>query len=133
MAQMTDATTIQQEVTSLVRAWQEAFDRGDTAGVAEFYTEEAVSRLSSGRILRGRDAIHDWIRESLDDGVKFRFSVVESELLESGREAFSWVGWTALTEAGEVGEGELFLLHKLVDGEWKVHRTFSASPPESGA
>lgn len=46
----------------VVRAWVEAFNRGDADEVAAYYAEDAVNHQVANEPVRGRSAIHDMFR-----------------------------------------------------------------------
>jgi limonene-1,2-epoxide hydrolase len=46
----------------VVRAWVEAFNRGDADEIAGFYTENAVNHQVANQPVEGRAAIHDMFK-----------------------------------------------------------------------
>ncbi|WP_420411471.1 YybH family protein [Roseibium sp.] len=55
------------------RAWQETFNRGDAKGCADFYSPEAVMKVTPFGEFRGREEIQEFWEEIISDG----FSDVE--------------------------------------------------------
>jgi uncharacterized protein (TIGR02246 family) len=52
---------------SIVKDWQEAYNRKDTATIASFYTEDAIQVVPTG-VIRGREAIQKSVEAGLNAG-----------------------------------------------------------------
>lgn len=51
-----------------VRAWEEAFNKADAAGVAAVYTEDAIVMPPNMPTVQGRAAIEKWMSEGFGQG-----------------------------------------------------------------
>ncbi len=104
-----------------LRAWQKAFDSGDAAAVAAFYTLDAVRMPYQAPTLKGRAAIQAHIESTFARGV----ASVELEVLGSDSQGkLAWAcGTYALKTADgtKVQQGKWMNVSKKVDGEWLTY------------
>jgi uncharacterized protein (TIGR02246 family) len=67
---MAGAQTVRQEIEEQNRAFVAAFKRGDAAGVAAAYLEDARLLPPGGQAVNGRDAIRQFWQSVMDQGVR---------------------------------------------------------------
>ena|SRR5689334_18964555 len=66
-AQSTKSSPGDSPFASVVREWQEAYNRKDTATIANLYTEDAIQVVPTG-VIRGREAIRKNVEAALNAG-----------------------------------------------------------------
>lgn len=107
-----------------------AYNRGDAAGVAAFYTENGQALPPNSDFVTGRQAIQGFWQAVMDMGMKaLTLKIVE---LEGHGDAAIEVGkYTFHGDEGQVlDEGKYIVIYKQEDGEWKLHRDiFNSSRP----
>jgi uncharacterized protein (TIGR02246 family) len=115
-------------------AFEQAFRRGDAAGMAELYTEGGMLLPTGRDFIKGKKAILDFWQGAMDMGVKeAKLEIVEVEdqgeaVIEVGRYRLSGAG-------GEMMEhGKYIVIWKQDEGRWKLHRDIwnSSEPPQQG-
>jgi len=101
-------------------AYNEAFNRGDAAGCAAFFTEDVILMAPGQPMTRGKKAFEETYRSRMDHSTDGTHS---NELVEygvDGNMAYQ-VGTFAITGA-DPGEQGYFVnvLKRQADGTWKV-------------
>jgi len=105
--------------------WDEAFNRGDAAGIAQLYTSDAQVLPPNKTPLKGTEAIQGFFKGLLDGGYS-EHSIETIEVRESGDLAFQTGRWRARGPKAENGErpavdGLIVTVHeKQKDGTWKI-------------
>jgi uncharacterized protein (TIGR02246 family) len=123
------AVSAQESIDPVVTQWQDRFNAGDAAGVADLYTPDGVLRHASAEVDRGHEEIEAWAAESIAAGLTFTVTPTEWEEL-SDTVASGLASWSAATADGTVvAAGEIIGVYTWVDGEWKIHRHFSGTVP----
>lgn len=101
-------------------AYNEAFDRGDAAGCAAFFTEDVILMPPGEPMTRGRQAFEDTYRDRM---TKATGGTHKNSLVEYGVEgdmAYQ-VGTYAIEGANPPEKGKfLNVLKRQTDGTWKV-------------
>jgi uncharacterized protein (TIGR02246 family) len=130
-----DTAAIRATITSTEKQWSAAYMKGDGAGVAALYTEDAASVPLSGEWKRGRDAIakdemstlgsYDIVsREDIPEEV----TVTGDYAVEIGH--FAWKGKAKKGGAIKSESGRYVVLwRKDADGTWRIHRDIGATAP----
>ena len=102
--------------------WMNTFARGDSAGMADLYTEDGQLLPAQSDVVSGRQAIEAFWQSVLDMGIETaKLETVEAEghgdtAIEVGRYRLS-------SETGRVmDQGKYVVIWKQVDGQWKLHR-----------
>jgi len=121
------------KVASLARMWEAALARGDAAGMAALYAEDAQLLPPNANTVSGRKNIEIFWRAAMDAGMKN--AKVEPLEVESMGSTGSEVGkYTMFDGAGKVVDaGKYIVLWKYEKGQWKLHRDIwnSNNPPPS--
>jgi uncharacterized protein (TIGR02246 family) len=101
-------------------AYNEAFNAGDAAGCAAFFTEDVLLMSPDQPMTRGRKAFEDTYRSRMDDSTGGTHT---NELVEFGVDgdlAYQ-VGTFAVTGSNADEQGKFVnVLKRQADGTWKV-------------
>ena len=126
-----------QEVREAIEAANEVFmataRKGDAAGLAALYTEEAQLLPPNAGFQTGRQAIQAFWQATVDMGIKeARLEIREVEV--HGDTAIEVGEYTLHGEGGtELDAGKYIVIWKRKDGRWKLHRDiFNSSLPAPG-
>ena len=113
----------EQSVEDSVQQWEDRYNAGDVAAVAEFYDDEAV--FYTGEVLEGRQEIRDYLQSLIDDGfTEFSQELVETDI--QGDVAYTVINYELRGEDGEaVVEGYSMAVAEEEAGDWKIQRTIS--------
>ena len=112
-----------QSINAANTQWLDAFNRGDAAALAAFYTEEAKILEPNSQMIVGRESIQAMFQGFFDTGaLELQLTVIE--LSVNGDMAHK-VGKYTLTIQPEEGEvisdnGKHVTIWKRVNGSWKV-------------
>jgi ketosteroid isomerase-like protein len=103
------------------------FARGDFAGIASCYTEDAQMLVANMEVIRGRAAIQSVFKFTAVAGHRLEFRTHELEL--AGDTAVEVGSYTRVRADGSTFDrGKYMVVWKRADGEWKFHRDmFSTS------
>ena len=127
------------DIEALNRHDVEAALAGDTRAIASQWTDDFVV-LSSGPILRGRDAHTMMIEQGAEQAKAFvsvDYTVAFEEITVSGDYAYEWGTYRGSMRPRAGGEtisysGKLLrVLRRQPDGAWKMHRTMMTSDTPS--
>jgi ketosteroid isomerase-like protein len=101
-------------------AYNEAFNRGDAAGCAAFFSEDVILLAPDQPMIRGRKAFEEIYQSRMDTSSGGTHS---NELVEFGVEgdlAYQ-VGTYAITGTNPAEQGKFVnILRRQADGTWKV-------------
>lgn len=121
-----EAAGAREAIEAKLDAFEAAFNRGDAAAVAGFYTEDAVLLPPDAERVEGRQAVAAYWREGIDGGLT-DLDLKAFEVMEAGALAYE-IGAFSLNSPGE-GEQPVSLTGKYIviwqrgaDGEWRLHR-----------
>jgi uncharacterized protein (TIGR02246 family) len=110
-----------------------AFNRGDTAAVASFYTEDGSLLPPGEAIVSGRSNIEAYWKAGVGAGLsnlQLRAAEVESQgemAYEVGEFSFDM----PTSDGGKATEkGKYLVVWKNIDGSWKLHRDIWNDPPK---
>lgn len=120
-------------IEAQVAGFVATFNRGDAAGVAALYTEDAKLLPPNADVMSGRDAIQAFWQGAMDMGIKS----AEIDVLEVegyGDTATDVGAFKLWAEGGQLlDEGKYIVIWKRRRNEWKLHRDiFSSSRPAPG-
>ena len=120
-------------ITDRARAFSAAVAAGDSAAAARCFTREAKLGTSGPRgVISGRAAIESFLQSAIKDGVK-GLELIPAELEGRGELRVETGAYRVLGESqAEIMRGEYVIVWKQEEGEWRIHRDFtaaSAAPP----
>lgn len=121
----TDTAGVRQAIEQVDVQWEQAANRGDAAGVAALYTDDAYFLSPNADIIQGRDAIRNAVQGLIDaklsnvDFTSVSVGVNGDLAYEVGRYKLSL--HPAGTPQPVTDEGKyLIILKKQADGAWKI-------------
>ena len=126
------STEMRKVIEAVNDAFMAAFARGDAAGMAAVYTEDAEILPPKSNVVSGRSAIHTFWQGALDMGLKA--AELKTVELESADDLAYEVGTYRLMARGNqvADEGKYIVVWKREGGEWKWHRDiYNSSVPST--
>ena len=129
---MTNSTDVHDAVVAADKTFMTTFSRGDAAGIAALYTDNAQVLPPNSDFVTGRQAIQATIQGFMDMGIKA--IKLETTEVEGYGDTASEVGrYTLEGEGGQVmDQGKFIVIWKQEAGHWKIHRDiFNTSMPAS--
>ena len=104
--------------------FMDAFKRGDAAGIAALYTDEAKLLPPGNQMTSGREAIKSFWQGAMNKGIKE--AKLETVGIEAGGDLAYEIGRFALAVQPESGErttltGKYVVVWKKQGGAWKLH------------
>ena len=132
MAQST-GQKVREAIVAANGQFMAAFARGDAAGVAAFYTEQAQLLPPNLDFMVGRQAIQAFWQGAMDSGIKeARIETLEVEA--HGDTAIEVSKYTLHGAGGQqLDAGKFIVIWKREGGEWRLHRDiFNSSLPAPG-
>lgn len=112
-------------------AFQDAWNSGNGAGVAECYTSEGQFKVPNLPTLEGREAIGNAIQGLIDSGVT-SIELKTTEVIDMYDDAIEH-GEFILYAGGDVADKGRFMVHwKNVYGKWYLHRDIINSTQPAG-
>jgi len=110
-----------------------AFNAGDAAALADFFTDDAILMPANEPALVGKEAIQSWF-QTIFDQFTFKWTASTEEVEVAGDWAFerSTSTFTVTPKAGgepifEDNTKDLNILKRQPDGAWKTYRSISNS------
>jgi ketosteroid isomerase-like protein len=119
---MMTAATIEQEISATNRAFEQAFAKGDAAGLAAVYTSDGQALPPNAKTLSDKQSIQQLWQGFIDLGVKgVRLKTLELE--QHGDTAYE-VGQGEILGEGDVvlDVAKFIVIWKKENGQWKWHR-----------
>ena len=112
--------------------FSQAIARGDAQAIAKLYTEDAILLPERGEMVKGRQAIGEFWKTAMDDGVK-SVTVTTLDVGGSGDLAHE-VGTVLLTLQAEgrppaTASAKFVVVWKREADGWKIHRDIWNDPP----
>ena len=117
-----DGAKIREAIVAANGNFMEAFNSGDAAGVAAYYTTEGQLLPGNSDFVTGTQAIADFWQAVMDMGIKSaKLETIEVEGM--GKMAYE-VGKYQLFAEGDqmLDQGKYIVIWKQVEDEWKLHR-----------
>jgi uncharacterized protein (TIGR02246 family) len=107
-----------------------AFNGGDAAAVAAFYTEQGQLLPPNAEPMTGKQAIQAFWQGAMDAGIK-EATIETLEVEPHGDTAIEVSKYTLHAEGGqELDAGKFIVIWKREGGEWRLHRDiFNSSKP----
>ncbi|WP_210465912.1 YybH family protein [Rufibacter roseolus] len=127
----TAESTITDEIKTQCREFENAFARGDAAGIASLYTQNGVILPSGSDIVRGKEGIRQFWQGAIDAGIKacrldtFDVEQVDNTAIEMGYYTLLGDGSQALDR------GKYLVVWKKEAGDWKLQKDIWNSNPAS--
>lgn len=119
-------TTLTADIHATFRAAEDRFEsvfgRGDSAGLADLYTDDGMVLPTGADMLQGKEAIAAFWQGAMDMGIKSaKLDIVELEqhddtAIEIGRYTLSGA------EGQVLDQGKYLIVWKHQDDTWKLHR-----------
>ena len=115
---------VEQTIRDGTKGYVEAYNRGDAAAAADFYTEDAKVLPANMEMVSGKQAIREFWRTAMEMGVK-RMNLETVEVGYDGNLAYErGVSIVNIEPKGEQARTEkgkyLIVLKRQPDGSWKV-------------
>lgn len=107
------------------QSWETFFNRGDSAAVAELYSQNAELVMSGAPPIRGRPAIHTAIAKMAKSGVKVRVEVDRSAA--AGDFAYFSGPYTVLLQQKVVERGTYLEVWHRYSGRWLLDLDVNAT------
>jgi len=118
----TPTVDIRSDIRTADDAFEQSFNQGDAAGIADLYTRDGMLLPTGSDFVRGRIAIREFWQGAINMGIKeAKLTIVEVE--QQGDTAVE-VGQYQLKGAGgeTMDAGKYVVIWKQEAGEWKLHR-----------
>jgi uncharacterized protein (TIGR02246 family) len=118
------------QIEKLDQAWQKAFNAGDAATVATFYTQDAVVMAPGAKPATGMSAIRTALGEAVKQGVKN--TLTPNDVVAAGNYAIETGDWVATGADGKhLDHGPYVTVYRKEGGGWKIYRDIwnSSMPP----
>ena len=101
-------------------AYNEAFNRGDAAGCAAFFSEDVILMAPGAPMTRGRKAFEETYISRMEESTGGRHSNALVEFGVDGNLAYE-IGTYAVTGANPPEQGKfLNILKRQADGSWQI-------------
>ena len=115
---------VEQAIRDNTKGYVEAYNRGDPAAAAGFYTEDAKILANNMEMVSGRQAIQEFWKTAMEMGVK-KMNLETVEVGYDGNLAYErGVSIVDIEPKGEQARTEkgkyLIVLKRQPDGSWKV-------------
>jgi uncharacterized protein (TIGR02246 family) len=115
---------VEQTIRDNTKGYVEAYNRGDAAAAADFYTEDAKVLANNMEMVSGKQAIQEFWKTAMEMGVK-KMNLETVEVGYDGNLAYErGVSIVNIEPEGEQARTEkgkyLTVLKRQPDGSWKV-------------
>jgi uncharacterized protein (TIGR02246 family) len=124
-------TGVQAAIEAANEVFMATFNRGDTAALADLYTENGQLLPAGSDFVTGKEAIQNFWQGVMDMGIKSA-NLESIEVEGHGDTAIDGGKYTLRGESGNVlDRGKYLVIWKQQAGQWKLHRdmwTSSLSP-----
>ena len=121
---------IREAISTAVDKFVAAFNSGDAAAVAAFYTEQGQLLPPNADFMVGKEAIQTFWQGAMDMGIAS--GQLEIREVEQHDDTAIEVGTYTLhaQDGTELDAGKYIVIWKHLGGEWKLHRDiFNSSKP----
>jgi len=119
-ARAQDGGSVRSQIEKLDKEWEKAFNAGDAAALAKFYTHDAKVMAPGMKAAVGMSAV----RSALDDAVKQKVknTLTPEDVVASGNYAMETGGWVATAADGKhLDHGPYITVYKKEGGAWKIY------------
>lgn len=118
----TFTTDISKDIRMADDVFEKHFQEGDSASIAELYTDDGMLLPTGSDFIHGKESIRDFWQGAMNMGIKeVKLEIMETEIqgdsvIELGRYQLKGAG-------GEVMDwGKYVVIWKQEQGSWKLHR-----------
>jgi uncharacterized protein (TIGR02246 family) len=119
-------TTQTNDIHNYIRAaddvFEQQFNQGNAAGIAELYTEDGMLLPTGSESIQGKEAIRDFWQGAINMGIKeAKLDILEVELQGDAaieRGLYQLKG----TDGAVLDHGKYIVIWKQEQGQWKLHR-----------
>lgn len=109
------------EIEAANTAFEEAYNRGDAAAIASYYTEDAVLMPPGAPTVKGAKNLAPFWQAVMDSGLA-KVDLVDEEIIGHGDTAINRGRIIAFDADGnQIATGKFMVYWKNVDGGWKLH------------
>ncbi len=131
MTKQDNSTDVQAAIEAANEVFMATFNRGDTAFLADLYTENGQLLPAGNDFVTGKEAIKSFWQGAMDMGIKS--AMLETLEVEGhGDTAIEEGKYTLKGKSGNIlDRGKYLVIWKQQTGQWKLHRdiwTSSLSP-----
>ena len=117
----TQVIDIQSEIRKADDLFEANFRKGDSAGIAELYTDKGMLLPGGSDFIEGKKAIRDFWQGAMNMGIKeAKLSIRETELC--GDTAIEVGNYTLSGDGQVMDQGKYIVIWKQEEGQWKLHR-----------
>lgn len=110
-------------IKNLSQQWADLYNRGDIAGVANLYTDDAVIYANTGEVVSGREAIQQAFGKAYDAAPGEATREASDEVETLGDVAYNIGRYTLTNVDGRtISRGNYLTLLKKIEGDWKIYR-----------
>lgn len=122
MATQGNSSEIQAAIKAAYEVFMAAFSRGDSAALADLYTEKGQLLPTGSDVVTGKEAIQNFWQGAMDMGIKSaKLEMIELE--ELGDTTIEQGKYTLRGGSGNVlDRGKYIVIWKQQAGQWKLHR-----------
>jgi uncharacterized protein (TIGR02246 family) len=128
----------EQAIASIAEAWQEHFNAGNAAQVADLYVDELFQLSANGEVSMGRDALVASLSETM--AISPTLDLTPRETMVAGDMAVAWGGYAIEAtppDADPMGySGTWITVFTKASGDWEIWgslNNYDAAPPEGVA
>jgi uncharacterized protein (TIGR02246 family) len=116
------SSEVQEAISAVNRRFTDAYNRGDAAGVAAFYTTDGQLLPTNSEIVQGHEPIAGFWQFVMGLGIK-TVDLASSELDVQGETAVE-IGQYTLggADGTTIDQGKYLVVWKNDGGNWKLHR-----------
>ena len=109
------------EIDAVNAKWMKLFSKGDFAGVAQLYTEDAIALPPGASMVKGRAAIQEMWKSMAEQVTDLRVTAVDVKAI--GPSAAREIGTFSLKTMGpppQEGTGKYVVVWEKVGSDWKL-------------
>jgi uncharacterized protein (TIGR02246 family) len=121
IAMSTPAVAQKSEIEAVNATWTESFNKGDFAGIASLYTDDAVAFPPGAAMVRGKDAIGAMWKNLAEQVTDPKVTTLEVKRL--GRSAAREIGTSSLKTKGWFPKevtGKYLVVWERIGRRWKL-------------
>ena len=122
MANQGTSSEVQAAIEAADEVFMATFERGDTAALADLYTENGQLLPAGSDFVTGKEAVQNFWQGAMEMGIKsVKLETIEVE--GHGDTAIEEGKYTLRGESGNVMDrGKYIVIWKQQVGQWKLHR-----------